>query len=259
MKIYNPRGGALDNYLDQLIGKRYRVEIEREKIVRGGTSPIILDTISFFHNSFEVNGKGLFYYKDGQWYRTFLYLKRYNVVKWDRLPSKHLFKCITVQSYPNFSIANQDKVDVRCKDTGQLYENVELSVCGNCIDMFRQKTGKVLYGKDFNEIILDFEESEETRNTDTGTGGYVTNWNEISTAYRETKKYTCEKCGYKMTDRNGYKFMHVHHKKRKIDNQRENLQCLCIECHSEVDDTHRRNFSTFYQQRLIREFKEYYR
>ena len=258
MKIYNPRGGALDNYLGQLIGMRYRVEIEREEIVRGGASTIKLDPIGFIHDHFKYNEKGLFYSKNGQWYRTFKYKQLFNVEE-RGLPKKHLFYCITVQNYSNFSITNQDKVNVRCRETGHLHQNLELSVCKNCLDIFRQKTGKELLGKDFNEIILDLEESDKTKNTETGVGGYVTNWNEISTAYRETKNYTCEKCGYKMTDRNGYKFMHVHHKKRKIDNQRDNLQCLCIECHSEVDDTHRRNFSTFYQQRLIREFKERYR
>lgn len=37
-------------------------------------------------------------------------------------------------------------------------------------------------------------------------------------------------------------------------NRESNLECLCIKCHSEVDDTHRRNFNTLAQQGLIQEF-----
>ena len=40
----------------------------------------------------------------------------------------------------------------------------------------------------------------------------------------------------------------------KLDNRESNLECLCIKCHSEVDDTHRRNFSSLAKQGLIQEF-----
>lgn len=40
----------------------------------------------------------------------------------------------------------------------------------------------------------------------------------------------------------------------KLDNRESNLECLCIKCHSEVDDTYRRNFNTLTQQGLIQEF-----
>lgn len=40
----------------------------------------------------------------------------------------------------------------------------------------------------------------------------------------------------------------------KLDNRESNLERLCIKCHSEVDDTHRRNFNTLVQQGLIQEF-----
>ena len=50
-------------------------------------------------------------------------------------------------------------------------------------------------------------------------------------------------------------FMQTHHKNGdKTDNRDSYLECLCIKCHSEVDDTHRRNFNTLAYQGLIKEF-----
>lgn len=40
----------------------------------------------------------------------------------------------------------------------------------------------------------------------------------------------------------------------KLDSRESSLEYLCIKCHSEVDDTHRRNFNTLAQQGLIQEF-----
>lgn len=40
----------------------------------------------------------------------------------------------------------------------------------------------------------------------------------------------------------------------KLDNRESNLECLCIKCHPEVDNTYRRNFNTLAQKGLIQEF-----
>jgi hypothetical protein len=261
MKIkYSTTGGHLDTFLFRLIGKRFKHEITEDKAIRGEVEIVRGVTASFFSANFISNDKGVFYKKGGQLHRTFLYLPRYYVKKYKRYPARHLFNCETVLKYGSFSISNQDNIDITCRDTGMLHTNINLITCNNCKWIFSQKVGKELYGQDFNEVILDFEESDETKNTQTGRGGYVTNWNEISTAFRESKNYQCEGCNYKMTERSGYYLMHVHHiDYDKTNNRRSNLQCLCIECHANVDDIHKRNFSISYQQRQIQEFKEKYK
>lgn len=53
--------------------------------------------------------------------------------------------------------------------------------------------------------------------------------------------------------------MQTHHKNGvKTDNREGNLECLCIKCHSEVDDTHRRNFSSAAQKVLIEDYMRKY-
>lgn len=261
MKIkYKSKGGHLDTFLFRLIGKRFSHEIKQDRIVRGDVKLIKGVTAPFLSADFIRNDKGIFYKKDGQLLRTFLYLPKYYVKKYKRYPAKHLFNCETVQTHSNFHISNQEKVNIFCRDTNNTYTDISLTTCDLCKDIFYEKVGKELYGQDFNEVILDFEDSDETRNTQSARGGYVTNWNEISSAYRESKKYKCERCNYKMTDRSGYHLMHVHHiDYDKTNNRRSNLECLCIECHANVDDIHRKNFSTPIKQRQIQEFKEKYK
>ena len=85
--------------------------------------------------------------------------------------------------------------------------------------------------------------------------GYTRDWREISQKYREKHNFTCERCGVKVMNPFESEFMQTHHRNGdKTDNSESNLECLCIKCHSEVDDTHRRNFNTLAQQGLIQEF-----
>lgn len=255
---------TLDSFIGEIIENRSK-EATIEQIIRAVIPP--LNNVRP-NNNYILDSNGIFIKDNQKKYRSYLFLERYNTQKYKkdyekyRLPSKHLFFCETVRKYRNFVFSNQEEVEIYCKDQDLFLRGLhKLPVCKNCNELYKAKLGVSLYGKSMNEIILDFEENEQTRNIKIGLGGYVTNWNEISTAYRAIKNYTCEECQFQMTDKNGYQYIHVHHIKRreKTNNKRNNLKCLCIECHSQVDDVHRRNFSSPYEQRQIRKFIEKYK
>ena len=114
-------------------------------------------------------------------------------------------------------------------------------------------------GRSFDEFILTLEEDDNFKCTVTNKDGYVINWQQISKAFRETKNYKCEGCTYKLKDMQFSKFIQTHHidSYNKLNNKRSNLKCLCVKCHSEVDDYHRNQFTSIENQLLLAEFEEY--
>lgn len=68
------------------------------------------------------------------------------------------------------------------------------------------------------------------RGADNSKVGYSSSWPEISKRYREKKNYTCEKCHVYL--RSNPSLCHVHHINGvKSDNNENNLQALCADCH----------------------------
>lgn len=77
------------------------------------------------------------------------------------------------------------------------------------------------------------------KNTPTDLFGYVENWGEISRKVREDCNGTCAKCKLTISNKFDWRFLHVHHiNGDKTDNRINNLMCLCIKCHAEMDSNH---------------------
>lgn len=67
---------------------------------------------------------------------------------------------------------------------------------------------------------------------------YVPEWSRISLQYREEQNWICENCDINLQAHK--KLLHCHHKNGvPSDNQKENLQALCLICHSEQPLHHR--------------------
>lgn len=221
--------------------------------------------------TFDPNG-GVNLKVDGVNHVGFLYKRKYHLSEFGK-PKIHLCKCQTIQSFINkgsfnieYRFAETDEVMVIDMDDNDRDKKVgNLPVCKNCIYQLQSpKYGMVRGSKDFAELIGQVNQAnmvkQEQEDKEKDIFGYTKNWEKVSREFREKKGYVCEKCGVKITNPFDYHFMHVHHKNgKKADNKESNLQCLCIDCHSKVDDVHRERFSNGGNKALLINYKEIYR
>lgn len=175
------------------------------------------------------------------------------------IPKAHLCLCQAIlEKKEDYRYANDQPVSVfdRASRRERKVENLEL--CSYCKKMLRGKYRNVQTIDDFLNIIKNSEDFSFRKNVEVDFAGYVKDWSKISLAYREVKKYRCERCGIDLNDFEGKFYCQVHHMNgNKLDNRESNLQCLCVYCHSQVDERHRENFSSKAQQRTILDFLDY--
>ena len=192
---------------------------------------------------FSTNNGELFkILKDGSIRKIIVHISdvsNYHKSEWD-LPRFHIFQCKTLNDMKNKKRSYRYKVSGREDGTFYLVKGSKsfhspLKFCENCLNIYnkKNKTKKTFNLKSY--ILKPFMKSDITITDEldicTIPGEYSENWRKISRKLKEDANYICSKCGL---DFSGYKkFLHVHHKDaNKINNTRENLKVLCIECHS---------------------------
>ena len=198
---------------------------------------------------------------DGKFCRLGFYLRYYKnkYLILGKTPSLHIDFCDNIAELKHIMRAtNSPVVTYYSKENGKAYPNQKLKVCQKCLSLLKEKTSMSITGKTFEDFILSVEENDETKCKVADMDGYALNWQQISRAYRETKNYTCEKCAFKLPNLSYLRFMQTHHidSFAKLNNKRSNLKCLCVKCHSEVDDYHTQQFTTTENQLLLAEFEE---
>lgn len=155
----------------------------------------------------------------------------------------HLCNCGTMQSMRN--IGREHRFLTTQRDDG-LFEVhdlttysvekgvVKMQLCQNCIQILRQKG---IYKSPFSlKEYFENNESftpktikrvEEVRRTQT----YSPNQKEISLEYRKANNYVCQICSVNCG--NTPNILHLHHEDgNPANNERLNLQVLCVDCHS---------------------------
>ena len=209
---------------------------------------------------------------DGKRHQVFLYKRRYHLEKYGK-PRYHIRKCYTIREFMNsgslkteYRRANSEPVRVINWDNGDEDVEVdELPLCKFCLGEMLESSGNHLdlnrdsTSSDFVELLKEMStvEEEVPEIVDVDLRGYTRDWEEISYNYRRDHNFTCENCGIQIPI--DLQFLHTHHRNgNKTDNREENLQCLCIRCHANVDEVHRQNFSWGQRKLMLEQFNELY-
>lgn len=208
------------------------------------------------------DGEIFYLAEDGKKYKTYTYLPNADV-RQNGYPKFHVTSCKTIEEFKannsfnaKYIVGNTEKVNITDRNTGEIHEDVTLKLCGNCSRLLGTQNKIQTTADFFNAIPKEIHAAD----TPTDIGGYVLGWANISKSFKALHNYTCSRCAIKVTDPLHAGYIHVHHKNgNKLDNRNENLSCLCIHCHSIVDDNHRKQFSRRGQQAKINNFLKFYK
>lgn len=203
---------------------------------------------------------------NGGYRQVFMYKRDYHLYRYGS-PRYHICQCDTIQEFmqsggfrDHYRYANTDEVSVLDLDSGRREVLVnDLKLCAYCGNMLGSKFYKGMPLEDFVNVLKKAGEADrEKTSQEVDIFGYVKEWQNISEAKRELENYTCEKCGYQAASMFDRRFIHVHHiDGDKLNNDASNLQCLCIRCHANIDDRHRKNFSAGAQADMLREYEHH--
>lgn len=217
------------------------------------------------NGTLKIEDKGIYNIdtKTGIKQRVFLYKRTYNIERFGN-PRYHICKCEVIEKFmneageiPEYRQSNEKPVWVLDRSDNNKDKLIkDLPLCKYCSKIIGD-IDKNMTSSEFVDILKKAAPAptQPQQEVEVDVNGYTRDWREISLKFREKHNFTCERCGVKVMNPFESEFMQVHHKNGdKTDNSESNLECLCIKCHSEVDDAHRRNFNTKAQQGLIQEF-----
>lgn len=191
----------------------------------------------------------------------FLYKKYYHF-GYGTLPKFHLCKCKAIETWGEDEYMWANTEPVICYDKGNFRKPREVSdmvLCGFCRNLLLKRNVKVYSTiKDFAQEMQ--ERSRAFQNVETDILGYTKEWEQISAAFREKHHYTCQNCGVRIDAPFDRMYIHTHHINGiKTDNRDVNLQCLCIDCHSKVDNTHKERWSKGANKLMLNDFISRYK
>ena len=218
-------------------------------------------------NKMEFTDEGIFLNDDvtNSRQQIFLYKRDYYLSQFGK-PRYHTHKCEVIQEFINkgrfhdYRRANTDVVMVRDRDDDYIDKEVScLPLCSYCARMAINYKGQD--SGDFVELLKQAKDAEapQKKKAEVDIFGYTKDWEKISREFRESHNYTCEECGITIENPFDRQFIQVHHiNGDKTDNNPKNLKCLCINCHANVDSTHKKNFNRGANAILLDDFKRKY-
>jgi hypothetical protein len=209
---------------------------------------------------------GIYLTVDGQEYKGYMYIKHPFIVRYgNRFPKFHITNCDVIQEQrDNGNFANRyfwhnsNLVDLIDAQTGDEFYQVTLELCARC----RKQSSIIDYSNtiQFHSLLDQQEMGDINQDIEVDIFGYTLDWQKLSREFKKEKEYTCENCGIKIDIASDRRFIHAHHiNGNKLNNNRSNLECLCVLCHANKDQNHQHNFERRRMQSEIIKFLEKYR
>lgn len=206
---------------------------------------------------------GIYLKINGVEHKGYMYIKVADVEQYD-FPKFHISNCQTITQqqrqnmfHGHYYWSNSNIVDVQQRGTTTIHKDVILNLCGNCRNAARITDYKNTQG--FFDL-LDIQDNGPINDAELDMFGYVKDWQQISKKFRIENEFTCDNCTIKIENKFDQRYIQVHHRNgNKLNNKRENLQCLCTLCHSNIDERHTINFQKKSSVHEIATFVEKYR
>lgn len=223
-------------------------ELELEKLTSANGLDISADDLTILPD-------GTLAYKNS---RVILYIRDVAVYSRQKIqPRFHLANCSTLQQMRERK--RFDRYVVSTRTDGRFNINVigsgvvktelyNLSVCQNCLNLLGfdgfgmnwPKTKRInfvnLFKIDsfFDKYPRSLYSQTPTYNSDNAPLNiYSDDFKEISQKVKNDSGWHCQECGIDLSEPVNKKWLHVHHKNGlKYDNNRNNLEALCIGCHA---------------------------
>lgn len=206
---------------------------------------------------------GVYLKINGVEHKGYMYIKVADVDQYG-FPKFHISNCQTITQqqsqnrfHGHYYWSNSNIVAVQQRGTSKIHEDVNLALCAYC----RNAAGIIDYKNTQGFFdLLDIQDNGPVNNAELDMFGYVKEWQQISKKFRIENEFTCDNCTIKIENKFDQRFIQVHHKNgNKLVNNRENLQCLCTLCHSNIDERHTVNFQKKRSVHEIAAFVEKYK
>ena len=219
-------------------------------------------TPEFERDNILYENNGIYLSYKGVKYQGYLSLRERDLTRYPDLPKFHVVQCSTIvtqkenDTFDNrYFWSNSKYIDITDTSTG-IKNKYKLDLCRNCLNILID----VVYTNtlEFSEELAKYNSKLQNEEIKLDLMNRPTDWNRMSKAYRISKKYKCEKCNYDGSVLRGLDkgYMEVDHIIAwELSNlNEENLQCLCVLCHSQKDPVHQKNYSKGANLKKVKEF-----
>jgi hypothetical protein len=189
---------------------------------------------------------GIYITINGIDHKGYMYIKRPDIARFG-FPKFHITNCSVITEQRtmerfngHYFWHNSNTVDLVDRNTAELHENVSLELCSRC-----RATAAITNYNDIQGFfdLLDIQDKHTNLSSELDLDGYVKEWRQISKKFRIENDFTCASCTIKIQARYDQRYIQVHHRNgNKLQNNRENLTCLCCLCHANIDEKHLQNF-----------------